>query len=55
MRMTCNHDNSVRFRAGAHKIRYYSMLVILQSKVELDPEPQDETHEEWESGDIIYF
>lgn len=30
------------------------MSVILQSEVELDPETQ-ETHEEWESGDIIYF
>ena len=30
------------------------MLVILQTKVELDPKPQ-ETHEEWETGDIIYF
>lgn len=31
------------------------MSVILQIKVELDPRPQDDTHEEWESGDIIYF
>jgi hypothetical protein len=31
------------------------MLVILQLKVKLDPEPQEGTHEEWESGDIIYF
>jgi hypothetical protein len=31
------------------------MLVILQIKVELDPEPQEDSHEEWELGDIIYF
>ena len=30
------------------------MLVILQLKVELDPETQED-HEEWEPGDIIYF
>ena len=31
------------------------MLVILQTKVELDPKPQEGTHDEWEHGDIIYF
>jgi hypothetical protein len=31
------------------------MLVILQTKVKLDPEPQDELNEDWELGDIIYF
>lgn len=31
------------------------MLVILQLKVELDPKPQEEPNEEWDSGDIIYF
>jgi hypothetical protein len=31
------------------------MSVILQTKVELDPEPQEDSHEDWELGDIIYF
>ncbi len=30
------------------------MFYVFEYKVELDPNT-DETHEEWESGDIIYF
>ncbi len=30
------------------------MSVILYTKVELDPKPQ-EPQEDWEHGDIIYF
>jgi hypothetical protein len=30
------------------------MFYVFDYKVELDPNPE-ETHEEWESGDIIYF
>ena len=30
------------------------MFYVYEFEVELDPNPE-ETHEEWESGDIIYF
>ena len=31
------------------------MFVNLQIEVALDPNTHEETHEDWDSGDIIYF